>query len=49
MGHESIGIAHLLLGIIDCKHSTARSLLTDWGMTALRVRKDLAQLLNEET
>jgi hypothetical protein len=26
MGHESIGIAHLLLGIIDCKHSTARSL-----------------------
>jgi len=49
MGHGSIGIAHLLLGIINCKRSTARSLLTDWGMTAPRVRKDLAQLLNEET
>jgi hypothetical protein len=49
LGHESIGIAHLLLGMLDRPDSVASSLLAGWGITALHMRKDIAQLLDEES
>lgn len=49
LGHGSIGIAHLLLGMLDRPDSVASSLLAGWGMTAPQMRKDIAQLLDEES
>ena len=48
MGHAGIGIAHLLLGLLDRKGSAANSLLTEWGLNVLRMRGDIAHFLNEE-
>jgi Clp amino terminal domain, pathogenicity island component len=48
-GHESIGIAHVVLGMLDRSGSVASSLLAGWGMTAPQMRKDIAHLLNEES
>jgi ATP-dependent Clp protease ATP-binding subunit ClpA len=49
LGHEGIGIAHLLLGLIEQKASVASSLLTGWGMSLQGVREDIVQLLDEES
>ena len=48
LGHETIGIAHLLLAMLDWKESRAGALLTRWGITSERVRAGLAELLDEE-
>ena len=47
--HEGIGIAHLLLGLLEQKASVASSLLTGWGMSLQGLREDIVQLLNEES
>jgi hypothetical protein len=48
MGHAGIGIAHLLLGLLDRKGSVANSLLTQWGLNVQRMRGGIAHFLNEE-
>jgi hypothetical protein len=47
--HETIGIAHLLLAMLDRGESRASALLTGWGATSSRVRDSLADLLDGET
>jgi hypothetical protein len=47
LGHEGIGIAHLLLGMLGAPESRASARLTGWGMSAQRVRDDIAHLLDE--
>jgi len=49
LGHDSIGIAHLLLAMLDRRESRASSLLTRWGITPERVRDGIAELLDEES
>jgi len=49
LGHESIGIAHLVLAMIDRRKSRASSLLTRWGITSERVRDGIAEMLDEES
>jgi hypothetical protein len=48
LGHETIGIAHLLLAMLERRESRASSLLTRWGITPERVRDGIAELLDEE-
>ena len=48
LGHETIGIAHLLLAMLDRRESRASSLLIRWGITPDRVRDGIAELLDEE-
>ena len=48
LGHETIGIAHLLLAMLDRRESRAGALLTRWGITSERVRAGLAESLDEE-
>ena len=48
LGHETIGIAHLLLAMLDRRESRAGTLLTRWGITSERVRAGIAELLDEE-
>ena len=47
LGHHSIGIAHLLLGMLDETGTLASTLLTGWGITRQRVKDDLSDLLDE--
>ena len=47
LGHDGIGIAHLLLGMLGVPESSASARLTGWGMSARRVRDDIAHLLDE--
>ena len=49
LGHETIGIAHLLLAMLDRKESRAGVLLARWGITSERVREGIADLLDEES
>ena len=45
--HHAIGIAHLLLGMLDRQGTLANSLLTGWGITVQRVKDDIADLRDE--
>jgi hypothetical protein len=47
LGHRTIAIAHLLLGMLDRHGTLARSLLTGWGINAERIRADISDLLDE--
>jgi hypothetical protein len=47
LGHQTIAIAHLLLGMLDRHGTLASSLLTGWGITAQRIRADISDLLDE--
>jgi Clp amino terminal domain, pathogenicity island component len=47
LGHDGIGLAHLLLGMLGVSESPASARLTAWGMSAQRVRDDMAHLLDE--
>jgi hypothetical protein len=49
LGHESIGIVHLVLAMLDRRESRAGLLLTRWGITPERVREGIAELLDEES
>jgi Clp amino terminal domain, pathogenicity island component len=49
LGHETIGLAHLLLGMLDRQESRASSILIGWGATASQVRDRVRDLLDEET
>ncbi|HEU4688169.1 MAG TPA: Clp protease N-terminal domain-containing protein [Vicinamibacterales bacterium] len=48
LGHETIGIGHLLLALLG-RESRASALLTRWGITSERVRDGIADLLDEES
>ena len=48
MKHESIGLAHILLGVLRDGESMAARLLMRRGMRASSVRAGMAGLLNEE-
>jgi hypothetical protein len=47
LGHDGIGVAHLLLGMLGAPESRASARLTAWGISAQRVRDDIAHLLDE--
>jgi hypothetical protein len=47
--HPSIGIAHLLLGILHDERSVAASIMRDHGMPLRVVRDDIGHFLNEES
>ena len=47
LGHETIGIAHLLLALLS-RESRASALLTRWGITSERVRSGISELLDGE-
>lgn len=46
--HESIGLAHILLGVLRGGESAAARLLARRGMAAPALRADIEQLLDEE-
>lgn len=47
LGHESIGMVHLVLAMLDRRESRAGSLLTRWGITSERVKEGIADMLDE--
>jgi hypothetical protein len=48
LGHETIGIGHLLLAMLERRESSESSLLTRWGITAEQVRHGI-ETLDEES
>jgi hypothetical protein len=49
LGHETIGIGHLLLAMLERWESREGLLLTRWGISAERVRRDIADMLGGES
>jgi ATP-dependent Clp protease ATP-binding subunit ClpA len=49
LGHETIGIGHLLLAMLEHPESSEGLLLARWGISAERVRRGIADMLGGES